>query len=142
MGWFSYHVYGGDDTQTQHYNFLKWAKCGTEDEIMDNEWLGLRGTKIPKDRISIFEKNIDKVLKKMPKSKYWNDENAIEWQMLLSLFLDNKLKVPTIVKQKGIDATEYLCGKHAADFTNPKLRIRNLKRFIERVAKLETYEIN
>jgi hypothetical protein len=141
MGWCGHTNYSGDGTQTCHYDYLKWAKAGTEDEIFENEWLSLRKTKIPNDRIPIFIKNIDLVLKKMPKSKYWNEYSAIAWQMLLSLFLDNKIKeCPKTVVEKGIEASEYLLGEHSAEFNSPSARRKSIKAFINKAKKF--YEHN
>jgi len=133
MGWGGYGIYDGDGTQTCHYDFIVWSGCATEDEIYDGEWLKLNKTKIPVDRLSIFEKNIGKVIKKMPKVKFWNENKAIEWQMLLSLLLDNKIKPPAVVKKNGILATEFLMGEHASDFCSPAARRAILRRFIKRI---------
>jgi hypothetical protein len=136
MGWCGDGLYDGDGTQALHYDFLQQAKCATEDEIFDNDWLGKK-TLIPEDRIPIFEKNIDLVLKKMPYKKFWNEDIALEWQMLLALFVDNKLKVPKIIRDKGIEATEFLCGPDASEFNNPSNRRRKLRSFIEKAKKLK-----
>lgn len=136
MGWSGYGIYDGDGTQTDHINFLVWAKCARQDTILDDGWLGYK-TIIPKDKISIFEKNIGLILKKMPKMKRVNEFNAIQWHMLLALFVDNKLKVPQVVMDNGILATDYLCGDHAADFDNPQSRRKVLKYFIKKALKSE-----
>jgi hypothetical protein len=131
MGWGGYTNYSGDGTQTQHYSYLEWAKVATENEIMDGDWLGYRKTKIPNDKIPIFIKNIDLVLKKMPSHKFWSEYDAIDWQMLLSLFLDNKIKeCPKIVIEKGIEASEYLLGEHSDGFDEPSKRRKHIKNFI------------
>lgn len=135
MGWFGHNIYDGDGTQTVHYNFLKWAKCGTEDQI--SEWLEYNKTIIPAEKIAIFQKNIDKVLKKMPKVKYWNEYAAIEWQMLLALFVDNKIPVPKLILEKGIDATYYLMQDDADEFDEPGKRRRCLKAFIKKAEDLK-----
>ena len=137
MGWCGYSIYSGDGTQTRHYDFLVWAKCATVDEIMDGDWLKYGKTVIPKDKQPIFIKNIDKVIKKMPKSKYWTEDTALEWQMLLALFLDNKLTVPKIILEKGVDATNYLMEDHCEDFDVPGLRRSALKRFLKRTKFFE-----
>jgi hypothetical protein len=134
MGWIGYGIYDGDGTQTSHYNFLTLSKCAKDDdEILDNNWLTVNGTKIPKDRQPIFISNVDKILKKMPKSKFWNEDSAIEWQMLLALFLDNKIYPPKIVFDKGILATEYLIEHCSDDFDVPGFRKRALRNFIKKV---------
>ena len=137
MGWSGYSNYSGDGTQTCHYKFLTLSGAAkNDDEIYDGDWLTYKGTIIPKDRISLFKKGLPKVLKKMPKTKFWNEDNAIEWQMLLHLFMDNKIKVPTIVKKNGITAAEYLMEDHARDFDNPQARRYHLRKFIEKAKKL------
>lgn len=136
MGWYNYDIYGGDETQTRHYNFLKWAKVATEDQIFNEGWLMIRKTKIPNDKIPIFEKNLDKVIKNMPKCKFWDEDKAIEWQMLLALCLDNKIYPSGIIREKGKEATEYLMGEHASDFTKPSKRRAALRNFLKRLNKI------
>lgn len=136
MGWFGYDIYDGDETQTRHYNFLKWGKVSNNDEEIEN-WLTCDGTLIPKEKASILLKNINLVLKKMPKVKFWNEEKALEWQMLGALFLDNKIKIPTIIRKNTILATEYLIGEHAEDFLEEKTRRRYLRKFIRKIKKLK-----
>jgi len=136
MGWSGYSIYSGDDTQTQHYDFLVKAKVvKNDDEIFDGEWLTCRGTIIPKHKIPLFIKNIGKIKLRVP--KFWDEDSAIEHQMLLALFVDNKLPVPRNIFDNGIIATEYLMGGHAADFDKPSLRRAALKRFIVRAKKLK-----
>ena len=91
MGWYAYNLYGGDDTQTRHLDFIKWSgiKPKKGEEIFD--WLLERKTRIPMEYISTFIKGIPKILKRMSKSKFFNEDNSIEWQMLAALFIDNKL---------------------------------------------------
>lgn len=139
MGWYGYTIYSGDDTQTWHYNFIKWSGIKvTEDQIMEDEWVGIRKTKIPDEYLDIFKTGLPKVIKKMPKKrKFWKDEySAIEWHMLLALCVDNKVKSPKIIYDIGLDAVEYLMGAHASDFKNPSRRRRNLRNFIQRAKKL------
>jgi hypothetical protein len=136
MGWFGYGIYGGDDTQTLHYKFLLWAKCAeSDDEIIDNDWLTSKGTKIPNSRKPLLLLNVKRILKKMPKSKFWNEDDALEWQMLLSLFLDNDIKPPKIVFKKGVEATEYLIEQCSDEWARPDLRKRALRNFIKRAKK-------
>lgn len=137
MGWFAYDIYGGDDTQTRHYDFLKWSDTAKENQIMEEDWLMIRKTKIPKQYIDKFVTGVPKILKKIkPRTpKHWNDDSAIEWQMLLALFLDNDIKPPLEILNNGISATEYLMGEHAADFDNTSLRRRNLRNFIKKAKK-------
>jgi len=136
MGWSGYGIYDGDGTQTCHYDFL--TTCGAaknDDEIFDNDWLTCKGTKVPKDRISYLTKGLPKILKKMPKSKFWNEDLAIEWQMLLALFLDCKVKPPKIVLDRGIKATEYLIENQAPYFDEPYMRRRALRNFIKKAKR-------
>jgi hypothetical protein len=136
MGWYGYCIYCGDDTQTRHYDFFKWGKIASDYEITENDWLTNKGTIIPKIYIDKFIKNIPLILKKMPKVKFWNEDNAIEWQMLLALFIDNNIKPPKEILSNGITATEYLMEEHAADFNNPSLRRKHLKNFIKKAKNL------
>lgn len=135
MGWISYSLYGGDDTQSCHYNFIKWSGLKiSDDEIYENCMKAYK-TKLPHWGIETFKNGIPKILKKMPKCKHWSESNAIEWQMLAALLVDNRIYHKEILK-KGIAATEYLMGEHAADFNNPSARRQALKRFISRIKKL------
>jgi hypothetical protein len=87
----------------------------------------------------VLANNIDKVLKKMPKlNKFgFKDEyEAIDWQMLLALFVDNKLLPPKLIIDNGILATEYLLGEHADLFNEPSKRKAALRRFIKKVNKM------
>lgn len=146
MGWFGYGIYDGDGTQTCHYDFFDWAKIRAD--IKDGhrrsdyfgEFLTTKGTILPKEDWDIFVKNINLVLKKMPKSNYKSQYidmecSAIEWQMLLSLFVDNKTKAPEIVYKNGIEATKFLMGEHASDFDKPSVRRKTLKNFIVKAEK-------
>jgi len=134
MGWCGYTIYSGDDTQTRHYDFIKWAKISKDDDEI-GDWLELK-TKIPKDKRHLLTDNADIILKKMPKTKFWDEDKAIEWQMLLALYLDNKVIPPKIIYDNGILGTEYLMGEHAEDFDNPSSRKKNLRNFIARAKKI------
>ena len=146
MGWFGYGIYDGDGTQTCHYDFFDWAKM--KPDIKDGhrrsdyfgEFLTIKGTILPKDDWDVFVKNINLVLKKMPKCNYKSQYidmecSAIEWQMLLSLFIDNKTKAPEIVYKNGIEATNFLMGEHASNFNKPSSRRRVLKNFAIKAEK-------
>lgn len=63
------------------------------------------------------------------------ESSAFEWQMLLSICVDNKIKPPKIVLEKGIEATEWMMLDHAADFDNPSRRRQNLRNFIKRAKR-------
>lgn len=138
MGWFGYNIYDGDDTQTQHLDFCKWAKLYKSDNDLSwqDEHLTECGTKLNKEEKKLFLENIDLVLKKMPKRKYYSEDDHMMWHMLLALFVDNKMKPPKIVKQKGTEAVQYLMGDHASDFCEPSRRRSCLRRFLEKVEKL------
>jgi hypothetical protein len=135
MGWFGYCIYCGDETQTCHYSFLEWAKIKLDEDcrydILTNE-----GTILSKDQWKLFTKNINKVLNKMPKAHKWNDSRAIEWQMLLALYVDNKTKPPAKIRKMGIEATEFLLGEHSSEFSNPQNRRRVLRNFIQKAKAL------
>jgi hypothetical protein len=138
MGWSGYGIYAGDGTQSCHHDFLQWMKVTVGkkcDEVF--EWMSMLKTKIPKDRRPLLRKNYKLALKKMPKLKWGDDEDiALEWQMLLSLFIDNEVKPPKIIKDQGIRATKWLMGEHAADFNNPGARRKSLRDFLARVEKV------
>lgn len=132
MGWLGYSIYGGDDTQTQHLGFLRKAGLKlSDDEEMD--LLGINKTKIPKELLGKFKKNIPLLIKKMPNAIHWNEDKALEWQMLAALLLDNKIPLPKKLKKKAIEATEYLMNDHADDFIEPVKRRQVLRKFLEKV---------
>lgn len=64
-----------------------------------------------------------------------NEDSAIMWQMLLSLYLDNNIKPPKIILKNGVESTYYLMGNHASEFDNPRERIDVLKKFILKIQK-------
>jgi hypothetical protein len=132
MGWCGYSLYSGDETQTRHIDFCEWAKI--EPNISEN-WLELNKTKIPEPYRTLFQQNLSLVIKKMPAFKFWNEDMAIEWQMLLSLLIDNNLKIPNKVFEQGITATEFLLGEHCDDFTSPSKRRAVLRYFIKKATK-------
>jgi len=154
MGWTGHGIYDGDDTQTSVWSFLQWAewkggkrKWADADEDAISEAMiwkkTYQKTILTKDMKEAILFGLDKILKKMPKvkqskigSKYFtDDDNAIEWQMLLALFLDNGLEIPKDVYDNGVLATEFLMGEHAADFNSPSARRRILKNFIKKAEK-------
>jgi len=67
----------------------------------------------------------------MKKPRFWDEDSALKWQMLLSLFLDNNIKPPKMILETGIEATEYLIEKSCCDFHNPSARKRALSNFIK-----------
>ena len=134
MGWFGYGLYDGDDTQTCHLGFIKTAIPSlSKDEVYD--FLGRRKTLIPVDLVPRFKKGIPSILKKLkaPNLARWNEDIAIDWQMLLALFVDNNLQVPYKVLVYGMLACYYLMGEHAADFNEPGRRRAHLRRFMKKV---------
>ena len=134
MGWCGYGIYSGDGTQTQHYDFFKWAK------VKESEFnLGQKTTCTDEAKKKLIE-HMEKVLSKMPKlGKFshskWNEYKAIDWQMLAALLIDLNIKVPKIVKNNAIEASEYLSLDHAADFDKPYLRRKALNSFILKLKK-------
>lgn len=136
MGWSGYGLYDGDETQSCHINFIKWAIPSLNEEDIFDCFIGTRKTKLPKILTLSFKKGIVNILKKIrtPKNHFkWDEENAIEWQMLLSLFVDNNLKVPHIVLVNGMLASNYLLGEHASEFDEPTKRKATIKRFMKKV---------
>ncbi len=141
MGWSGYGLYDGDETQTCHYSFMEWAGWKDDDAVGEAMTYTNRGgkTTLTNEMKAALTDNIDKVLKKMPKLNkfgFRDSQDAIEWQMLLSLFFDNKLLPPKIVFDKGILATEYLLEYQSKEFDNPAKRKAALRSFIKRVTKL------
>lgn len=138
MGWSGYGLYDGDGTSSNIYNFIKWATGLSDDEAYDAcDEYGLGSMKVSKEHQFAFLDNLPKVLKKMPKSKYFDEDTALEWQMLGAFFVDNKLPIPHVVRTKVLYANEYLMGDHAADFDRPSQRRATLNRFKKRVKALE-----
>ena len=137
MGWAGYGIYGGDDTQTRHIDFVKWAKIKmTEDEVW--ECMAANGTHLPDEALPLLTKNLDKILKKMPKlrnERFRDEDDALEWQMLLALFLDNRLNPPDKVYEMGVKATDYLMGQHADEFNEPSKRRKALRAFLKKAEK-------
>ena len=156
MGWSAYGLYDGDGTQTCHSSFMKWAGWKDEDAIYEAMHLLISydeilcriksGRKMPKlktrltDEMKIvFLSNINKVLRKMPKLTkfgFKDESDAIEWQMLLALFVDNELFPSKLIIDNGILATEYLLESHCNDFDDPARRKAVLRRFIKKVNKM------
>jgi hypothetical protein len=137
MGWFGYGLYDGDGTQTCHINYINWALPDqefSEDQIFD--FLNTRKTKIPEKYRSAFRKGIPNLLKrvKLPK-KDWDEDSAIEWQMLLSLFVDSNFSPPKKVIVYGLLASHYLLGEHCDSFDQPGRRRAAIKRFIKKVTE-------
>ena len=139
MGWFGYGIYDGDGTQTCHIDFLNNAGVtkSSTDEALD--LLAVNGTILPADMMQKFVNNINKVLKKMPKlvRGYFQDEDdAIEWQMLLALFVDNKTTPLKEIFDIGFEATVYLDGEHAEGFDQPIERHRVLRNFMSKAKEV------
>lgn len=127
MGWYGYGIYDGDGTQSCHYDFIKWSGIKVSDDEISN-WLVINKTKIPDEYIIPFIKGIPKIIKKMPNVRFWNEDKAIEWQMLAALLRDNNIWHRKII-DKGLVATDYLMGDHVKDFDKPTYRRAALKRF-------------
>lgn len=138
MGWTGYGIYDGDETKTRHINFLQWAGW-KDDDSLEEVVLNNRKTKLTPPMKECLNKGLDKVLKKMPKlsnkklgDSFFVEEWAIEWQMLLALFLDSKLSPPKVVLENGIAGTEILMKDHADGFDYPGLRKARLRAFIRK----------
>ena len=136
MGWFGYGIYDGDETQTCHYAYLHWAKVESNERKID-KWLTLSGTILPEDKRHLLVKNYNLILKKLKKPKFWDEESALEWQMLLTLFVDNNLAAPDPIYDNGVQATEFLMDQHAEEFDSPKKRKNELKKFLTKAEKLK-----
>ena len=134
MGWFGYGIYDGDETQTRHITFLKWAKIEHDSDVIFDNYFIEDKTILPKDKLLLFQKNISFILKRITKPSKWDEDSAIEWQMLLALFVDNKLKAPAKIYENGVSATIHLM-EYADDFDNPSKRKKALKKFIDTADK-------
>ena len=133
MGWFSYNIYGGDDTQTQHYTFLE--KAGIKIDNYDQDILSLRKTKIPQECLAKFIANLPKVKKFVGEFRLsLSEDKLIEHQMLAALLNDNNI-VDKQVYKNAMLATEILMGDHCESFSEPSKRRRVLKAFIARLSK-------
>lgn len=135
MGWWGHGIYDGDGTQTCHYDFIKWAKIESNEEVI-SQWLTLAGTKIPKNKLPLLKKNCQLILKKLKVPKHWKEDSALDWQMLLSIFIDNNVKPPVAVYKNGIDATQYLIDECSDDYNNPAARKKVLRGFIAKAQSL------
>lgn len=145
MGWSGSGIYDGDETQTQHILFMEWLGF-KQDKLEDI--LGVNKTKLTEQMIVKLVKHHKKIAKKMqkihPKFKFRTEDDAFTWQMLLALFIDNKLFSYTgpdnnpftlfslDVFENGITATEYLKEQFADDYDNPSERKRKLNAFIRK----------
>lgn len=135
MGWFGYGLYDGDETQTAHIDFIRQAiPYLRSDDVYD--CLGSSRTILPQNYIKSFKKGIPNILKKIKTPKNilkWNEDLAIEWQMLLALFVDNNLMVPHKILVYGMLACNYLLGEHSNDFNEPSKRRASIRRFMKKV---------
>jgi hypothetical protein len=144
MGWSGYGIYDGDDTRGLHLEFMKWAGIKLNEEEMEDWFEKFNKTKIPKDKVGLLKKNHKLILDKMPKVNFLKpgtnifsgDSSAISWQMLMCLFLDNKIKPPKIIYQNGVQATKYLMGWHANDFDEPSRRKANLRNLLKKAENI------
>jgi hypothetical protein len=134
MGWLGHGIYDGDETQTLHYYFIKWAKIEKNDDIIES-FLNKK-TILPADKVYLLKKNSSLILKKMKKPKFWDEDSAIEWHMLLSLYSDNNVIPPKTILNNGIEATEYLIDKESYYYNDPSARKRVLRNFIQKVKKM------
>lgn len=135
MGWWGHGIYDGDETQSCHYDFIKWAKIESNEEVI-SQWLTLKGTKIPTDKLPLLKKNCKLILNKLKLPKHWNEYFSLDWQMLLSLFIDNNVKPPTVVYKNGIAATQYLIDECSDDYNHPAARKKALRAFIAKAQNL------
>ena len=131
MGWYGYGNYDGDVTQTQHIDFLKWAKVvKTDDQAMD--CFSEKRTILSKEQKLILKKNVNLILKRLP--KIVGDEDwALQWQMLVALLVDNGIKPNRIIKIKFKEACNILLGEHSDTFENPSQRRKAIRNLMSRV---------
>ena len=137
MGWFGYNTYGGDGTQSCHYNYLVWSKVfKNDDAVMDSGVLDSLKTKLNKQQKVIFSKNWKKVFSKIDRKKIKYDDDAIQIQMLAAIFIDNELSIPKKLYKKLEIAIDYLLGQHSDEFDKPFARRNSLKKFLKQAKKL------
>jgi hypothetical protein len=132
MGWISFGIYGGDGTQTQHYDFIKSA-CISQDDEEISDFLKQNRTIVPRDKRHLLIVNYNKIVKKI-KSNIRDEYDALSWQMLAALFLDNQVRLPVSLKKKAIEATNYLIENSCDDFVSPSRRRENLRKFLRKVS--------
>lgn len=137
MGWCGYGLYAGDGTQSCHFDFIRLMKISDNDDEIFEKFMLYNKTKIPKDKQPLLRKNYKLVVDKMPK-RFRDEDDALLWQMLLSLYVDNNVKPPKIIFDNGIKATQFLLNdpNHVPEFDKPSARRRCLKAFIERAKKV------
>lgn len=139
MGWFGYGIYDGDGTQTCHLDYLKWAKVEKDYEVIQDNYFKVTPksckTILPEDKKVILKKNYKNIIKHLKVPKVWDQYSAIDWQMLLALFVDNKIKAPKIIYDLGIKASNYLIDYDSEDFNEPFLRRKALRNFIKKAVK-------
>lgn len=147
MGWHGYGIYSGDETQTLHIDFMKRLGFSYEDI---EPCLKVGKTSLTEEMIEKICTDGHLIIDKMPKLVtpniyFTSDEAALEWQMLLALFIDNDIfsydcddvfeRVCHEVFKVGILATTYLSYQHASEFDYPKKRRAVLKRFSQKATK-------
>lgn len=141
MGWSDYGIYDGDCTKSLHFYFiyiLGFNSFLSTDQIEDI--VSSKKTVVPKNLRYLLVKNYTR-LEKWLYSKYkdrkffMNEDEALEWQMVLAFYLDNKVKPPKKIYEMGKSATEYLMGQHAEDFDNPSKRKARLRYFLKRAER-------
>ena len=142
MGWCGYGIYDGDDTQSRHHDYLKYLKVvskKTEDDVYD--WMSVNRTVIPKEKRHLLTDNAPLLIEKIKKEiKRWlvddGEYSALAWQMALALYLDNRVRPPKEILERGIEGTNWLMGKHASEFNEPCKRRRALRNFLKRVERI------
>jgi hypothetical protein len=131
MGWTSFGIYGGDNTQSQHYEFIKNA-CIFKDDDQIFDCFKQNRTVVPRDKRHLLIVNYNKIVKKI-KSNIKDEYDALSWQMLAALFLDNQVRLPVSLKKKAIEATNYLIENSCDEFISPSRRRENLRKFLRKV---------
>lgn len=138
MGWWGHGIYDGDDTQTCHYDFLKWAKIGKNEDDRYS-YLAEKGTFLPAAEREKFIQFLPIVIEKLDKKikrKNWDEDDALEWQMLVALLVDNSIPIPQYVFAKFEKAHDILTGSHAQDFNSPRKRLNVLNNLMEKATEL------
>lgn len=145
MGWFGYGLYDGDGTQTCHIEFIEVAIPSLKnDDDMIFSFLKNKKTVIPDKYKKEFIKNSYNILKLKSLNNdvnNWDEDDCINWQMALSLFVDNCLVVPEKIHLYGLLASHFLKDKYCDDFDFPNKRKYTIKRFIEKVKNRSNIKI-
>lgn len=106
MSYYSYSIYGGDETQTKQIDYMKHLKISKNEDVL-LEYLKCYRTLVPKQFHDKFFMNFDSLFKKINKNIN-NEDIALEWVLIAKLYIDNKLKFPKKLKEMSLKSINYL----------------------------------